>query len=146
MGTDRISALGASAKACNRRGRRGLAEIAEKCLGPKIFSANSASSLRPLRLKAFAILLTALTSAIPALPQATHTTVRHHKVDDPDPAAAWLTEAEADIEKQDFAGAEPLLKKYLDAYPESYSAWYDLGYVYRGLAGRMKRLRRIGNR
>jgi tetratricopeptide (TPR) repeat protein len=133
MGTDRILALGASTKAFNRRGRRGLAEIAEKCLGPKIFYANSASSLRPLRLKAFAILLTALISAIPALPQATHTTVRHHKVEDQDPAAAWLTQAEADIERQDYAGAEPALKKYLDAYPDSYSAWYDLGYVYRGL-------------
>ncbi len=132
MGTDRISALGASAKAFNRRGRRGVAEIAEKCLRPKIFSANSVSPLRPLRLKAFIVILGILLEAASGA-QSTHTTVRHHKVEDQDPAAAWLTEAEADIEKQDFAGAEPLLKKYLDAYPESYSAWYDLGYVYRGL-------------
>src|SRR4030095_7808166 len=86
-----------------------------------------------LRLKVLAVLLTSFTSAIPALPQTTHTTVRHHRVEDQDPAAAWLTEAEADIEKQDYAGAEPLLKKYVDAYPESYSAWYDLGYVYQAL-------------
>ena len=135
MGTNRISALGASAKAFNRRGRRGFAEIAEKCLGPKIFSANSASSLRPLRLKAFIVILGILLEAASGA-QSTHTTVRHHKIEDQDPAAAWLTEAEADIEKQDFAGAEPLLKKYLDAYPDSYSAWYDLGYVYRGLGRR----------
>jgi tetratricopeptide (TPR) repeat protein len=25
------------------------------------------------------------------------------------------------------------LKKYLETYPASYSAWYDLGYVYHGL-------------
>src|SRR5438876_3804606 len=108
MGTDRISALDASAKAFNRRGRRGSAEGAEKCMQPRIFSANFASSLRPLRLKAFIVILGILLEATSAA-QSTHTTVRHHKVEDQDPAAAWLTEAEADIEKQDFAGAEPLL-------------------------------------
>ena len=125
MGTDKISR--ALIEAFNRRDRRDDAEFAEKIFDPKHFSAISANPLRSLRLEAFAILLMALTSAIPALPQATHTTVRHHKVEDQDPAAAWLTEAEADIEKQDYAGAEPELKKYLDAYPDSYSAWYEIG-------------------
>ena len=131
MGTDRISALGASAKPFNRKGRDD-AEFAEKSLGPKYFSAISADPLRSLRLKALIVILDVLLAAISGA-QSTHTTVRHHKVEDQDPAAAWLTEAEADIEKQDYAGAEPELKKYLDAYPDSYSAWYDLGYVYRGL-------------
>jgi tetratricopeptide (TPR) repeat protein len=131
MGTDRISH--ALIRGSNPRERQVDAKFAEKILGYMHFSELSADPLRFLRLKAFAILLTGLTSAIPALPQATHTTVRHHKVENQDPAAAWLTEAEADIEKQDFATAEPLLKKYLDTYPGSYAAWYDLGYVCRGL-------------
>src|SRR5438093_2196465 len=131
MGTDRISALGASAKAFNRRGRDD-AEFAEKSLGPKYFSAISADPLRSLRLKALIVILDVLLAAISGA-QSTHTTVRHHKVEDQDPAAAWLNEAEADIEKQDYAAAEPLLKKYLGTYPESYSAWYDLGYIYRAL-------------
>ena len=132
MGMDRISALRALAKAFSRRGRGVGAEFAEKIFGLKHFSAISANPLRPLRLKAFIVILGILLEATSAA-QSTHTTVRHHKVEDQDPAAAWLTEAEADIEKQDYAGAEPELKKYLDAYPDSYSAWYDLGYVYRGL-------------
>src|SRR5205814_9829755 len=123
---------GASAKAFNRRGRRDDAEFAEKPFGHKHFSAVSADPLRSLRLQAFIVILGILLEAASGA-QSTHTTVRHHKVEDQDPAATWLTQAEADIERQDYAGAEPLLKKYLDAYPDSYSAWYDLGYVYRGL-------------
>jgi tetratricopeptide (TPR) repeat protein len=62
-----------------------------------------------------------------------HVTIRHHRVEVTDPDAAKLTEAETDISKQDYAGAEPLLKDYVAAHPESYSAWYDLGYVYHGM-------------
>jgi tetratricopeptide (TPR) repeat protein len=62
-----------------------------------------------------------------------HVTVRHHRVEETDPAAAKVAEAEDDIGKQDYASAEPLLKEYLEAHPESYSAWYDLGFVYRGM-------------
>jgi len=62
-----------------------------------------------------------------------HPTVRHHQVAETDPAAATLTAAETDIDKQDYASAEPLLKQYLEEHPSSYSAWYDLGYVYHEL-------------
>src|SRR5579863_4301671 len=62
-----------------------------------------------------------------------HPTVRHHQVAETDPAAATLTAAETDIDKQDYASAEPLLKQYLEEHPSSYSAWYDLGYVYHGM-------------
>jgi tetratricopeptide (TPR) repeat protein len=68
-----------------------------------------------------------------AFGQSTGKTVRHHTVEEQDPNAAMLSEAETDIGKQDYASAEPLLKKYLDTYPESYAAWYDLGYVYHAL-------------
>lgn len=66
--------------------------------------------------------------------QNTGRTVRHHKIEEQDPTASALTEAEADIGKQDYAGAEPLLKKFLETYPENYAAWYDLGFVYHALA------------
>ena len=117
-------------KAFNRRDGRGLAENAEKVPTETVFSAISAHSLRTLRLKAFAVLLCGMTTVTAAQ---THTTVHHHKVEDQDPAVALLNDAEADIGKQDYAAAEPLLKKYLETYPESYAAWYDLGYAYRGL-------------
>lgn len=65
-----------------------------------------------------------------AFGQSSGKTVRHHSVEEQDPNAAMLTEAENDIAKNDYSTAEPLLKKYLDTYPESYAAWYDLGYVY----------------
>jgi tetratricopeptide (TPR) repeat protein len=62
-----------------------------------------------------------------------HVTIRHHRVEETDPAAAKLSEAEDDIGKQDYASAEPLLKDYVEAHPESYSAWYDLGFVYHAM-------------
>ena len=68
--------------------------------------------------------------------QASHETVRHYRIEETDPAAAKLAAAETDIDKQDYAGAEPLLKEYLEGHPESYSAWYDLGYVYHGMGRR----------
>jgi tetratricopeptide (TPR) repeat protein len=74
-----------------------------------------------------------LATAISAHAQSSSGTVRHHHIKEQDPATDLLTQAEAGIEKQDYAGAELLLKKYLETYPDSYSAWYDLGYVYHGL-------------
>jgi tetratricopeptide (TPR) repeat protein len=71
--------------------------------------------------------------SIAACAQTSHETVRHHRVEETDPAAAKLAEAETHIDKQDYASAEPLLKQYLEGHPESYSAWYDLGYVYHGM-------------
>jgi tetratricopeptide (TPR) repeat protein len=71
-------------------------------------------------------------ASIPARAQMSHDTLRHHRVEETDPAAAKLAEAETDIDKRDYASAEPLLKEYLEAHPDSYSAWYDLGYVYHG--------------
>jgi tetratricopeptide (TPR) repeat protein len=62
-----------------------------------------------------------------------HVTIRHHRVEETDPAAAKLAEAESDIDKQDYPSAEPLLKDYVAAHPESYSAWYDLGFVYHAM-------------
>jgi Flp pilus assembly protein TadD len=58
----------------------------------------------------------------------THTTVRHYKerIDDTPPEIA---QAESDIQKSDFAAAEPLLKKALEKDPNNFQAWFDLGFV-----------------
>jgi tetratricopeptide (TPR) repeat protein len=63
----------------------------------------------------------------------THTTVRHYKerVDDQPPEIA---QAEDHIQKDDFTGAETLLKKALDKDSNNYQAWFyqawfDLGFV-----------------
>ncbi len=72
-----------------------------------------------------AILLTVLTAC--AFAQ-THTTVRHYKerIDDTPPEIA---QAEDAIQKNDFTGAETLLKKAIDKDPNNYQAWFDLGFV-----------------
>ena len=84
-----------------------------------------ASGPRMKRPLANAILLIALTAA--ALAQ-THTTVRHRKerIDDTPPEIA---QAEDAIQKNDFTGAETLLKKAIDKDPKNYQAWFDLGFV-----------------
>ena len=84
-----------------------------------------ASGPRMKRPLATAILLIALTAA--ALAQ-THTTIRHYKerIDDTPPEIA---QAEDAIQKNDFTGAETLLKKAIDKDPKNYQAWFDLGFV-----------------
>jgi tetratricopeptide (TPR) repeat protein len=86
------------------------------------------------------LFLTIFITAI-GLAQNTHTTVRHYKerIDD---TPAEIAQAEAAIQKNDFSGAETLLKKALEKTPNqspdkpanndqawSYQAWFDLGFV-----------------
>jgi len=81
------------------------------------------------RTVANAILLIVLTAGLAACALAqTHTTVRHYKerIDDTPPEIA---QAEDAIQKNDFTGAETLLKKALDKDPKNYQAWFDLGFV-----------------
>src|ERR1017187_7979311 len=81
-----------------------------------------------------AIMVIALTAWLTAggLGQ-THTTVRHYKerIDDTPPEIAHAEDA---IQKNDFAGAETLLKKAIDKDPNNYQAWFDLGFVLNRLA------------
>ena len=58
----------------------------------------------------------------------THTTIRHYKerIDDTPPEIA---QAEDAIQKNDFAAAEPLLKKALEKDPNNFQAWFDLGFT-----------------
>jgi tetratricopeptide (TPR) repeat protein len=74
------------------------------------------------------VLLCATLFAASALGQ----TVRHHQEKiETDAASAAVTQAEAAIEKQDFATAEKLLLPVVAANPKDATAWYDLGYVYK---------------
>jgi tetratricopeptide (TPR) repeat protein len=57
-----------------------------------------------------------------------HTTIREE--DDPDPE---LTKAEALIQKQNLAEAEPALRKIVEKDPDTDVAWFDLGFVANGL-------------
>jgi tetratricopeptide (TPR) repeat protein len=76
---------------------------------------------------ASAILLGVLTACTALLSQ-DHVTVRHYKerIDDTPPEIA---QAEDAIQKNDFSGAEALLKKAIDKDPDNYQAWFDLGFV-----------------
>jgi tetratricopeptide (TPR) repeat protein len=76
----------------------------------------------------------ALLLSVVSLPaQTSRPTVRHHRVEDTDPTAAKLTQAEEAISKQDYASAEPLLKQVVAERPADYAAWYDLGFLYHAL-------------
>jgi tetratricopeptide (TPR) repeat protein len=63
--------------------------------------------------------------------------VRHTTVAEEEPPPPELTKAEAFIQKQDYAAAEPLLQKVLAADgaldPANYVAWFELGFVENGL-------------
>jgi tetratricopeptide (TPR) repeat protein len=68
------------------------------------------------------------------LAHCTGQTVRHHRVAEQDQSfPPELTQAESDIEKHDYASAEPLLRKVVAADPNNFQAWFDLGFVYNGL-------------
>src|SRR5450631_211549 len=58
----------------------------------------------------------------------------HTKVEEEVAPPAELTKAEELIQKKDYAGAEPLLRKVARDDPENYVAWFDLGFVENGLS------------
>lgn len=62
-----------------------------------------------------------------------HVTIRHYKerIDDTPPEIA---QAEDAIQKNDFSGAEKLLKIAIEKDPNNYQAWFDLGFVLNRLA------------
>lgn len=109
----------------------GASNLREKA-EPALSSSKGSSPLKRLGMTKRLFLLLAL-SSIAAAAQSPTGTVRHHRIEETDPAAVLLNKAEADIEKQDYAAAEPQLKQYLQTHPGDYSAWYYLGYAYHGL-------------
>jgi tetratricopeptide (TPR) repeat protein len=74
-------------------------------------------------------------AAFTSLPaQVSGQTVRHHRVAEEDSSfPPELVQAEAAIEKKDYAAAEPLLKKVVTASPANFQAWFDLGFVYNAM-------------
>ena len=77
------------------------------------------------------VLLLVAVLALSAHAQVSGKTVRHHKVAVDDPSSPpELVQAESAIEKQDYATAEPLLKKVVEEQPENFAAWFDLGFLY----------------
>ncbi len=69
-----------------------------------------------------------------ASPPAGQSSSQHHHhtqvaVEDAPAQPAELTAAEAGIEKQDYSGAEPLLRKLVERDPANYEGWFDLGFV-----------------
>ena len=89
---------------------------------------NSNARIGPaLLLVALALMASALHAA-----QQSGQTVRHHKVEEQvdDPVAAQLDQAEAAMQKKNYDAAEILLMKAVADSPQSYRAWFDLGYVY----------------
>ena len=87
---------------------------------------------RQLRRLLGGMLLAATTSLFAQI--SSSKTVRHHRVVEQDPSQPpELSQAEAAIEKKDYASAEPLLKKVASAQPSNYQAWFDLGFVYNAL-------------
>ena len=60
-------------------------------------------------------------------------TIRHHRVEETvpdDTSSPEVEQAEAAMQKNDFAAAESLLLKAVAAKPGDYRAWFDLGDVY----------------
>jgi tetratricopeptide (TPR) repeat protein len=83
---------------------------------------------RVLGIGGFALLAVVLPSV--SVAQDTGQTVRHHKVAVEDSSfPPELTQAENDIEKKDYAAAEPLLNKVVSSDASNYQAWFDLGFV-----------------
>ncbi|HZU21408.1 MAG TPA: tetratricopeptide repeat protein, partial [Terriglobales bacterium] len=73
-----------------------------------------------------------LASAAAAAAQ-THTTIRHHTVAESTaaPVKPEVTQAEAALDRKDYAAAEPLLKKAVSDDARDYRAWFDLGLLYK---------------
>jgi tetratricopeptide (TPR) repeat protein len=80
--------------------------------------------------RALACLL--LIATLPSLAQQSPPTVRHHTVQEATTETSpEVEQAEAALQKGDYATAQPLLEKAVAANPDDYLAWFDLGYVYK---------------
>ena len=60
-------------------------------------------------------------------------TIRRTHVVEQSPASAEVSQAEDLIQKHEYANAEPLLRKAVATDPNSYVAWFDLGFADNGL-------------
>lgn len=78
------------------------------------------------------LLMVSLPGGISASTQESKPTVRHHRVEETTTETSpEVQQAEAAIQKGDYAVADPLLQRAVAANPNDYVAWFDLGYVYK---------------
>ena len=79
------------------------------------------------------VLFAALACA--AMAQQSHTTVRHRSVvtNESSQTAEQVSQAEAEIGKNNFVKAESLLQNALAQNPKDFQGWYDLGFVHDAL-------------
>jgi len=94
-----------------------------------IMLAGKWKSKRLIRAVGFALLFPTCTFQA----QTSDKTVRHVRVEEESSWPPELTQAEANIQKKDYAVAEPLLRKVVERDPTNYLAWYDLGFVLNAL-------------
>ena len=120
-------------KAFSRKVRKGIAKHPTKSHANSHILSELIRFNQTLPLKILWLALCALAYIAAGTAQAGHSTVRHHRVEEQAPDAAKITAAEAAIEKQDYASAEPLLKEVVSSHPDNNVAWYDLGFVYHAL-------------
>lgn len=85
---------------------------------------------KPMRRSAHCLcgMVLAACASITARAQDTKT-VRHHHVEEADPVAVKISEAESEIGKRDYSSAEATLRQVVGSSPGNYLAWYDLGFV-----------------
>lgn len=84
-----------------------------------------------------ALCLAAAMALGPAACAQTKSTVRHYREAVVENAVSpQVEQAEAAIEKTDYAAAEPLLTKAVADNPKDFRAWYDLGFVYNATSRR----------
>jgi Flp pilus assembly protein TadD len=83
---------------------------------------------------AAACVLAGAASYSPHPPYSPQSESRHHvQVAEEAPPPPGLANAEDFIQKRDYAAAEPLLRKVVEADPTNYVAWFDLGFTENGL-------------
>jgi tetratricopeptide (TPR) repeat protein len=77
-------------------------------------------------------------SSQPAAQDSQHKTAKAHHVtvEEEDLPSPEVTKAEEFIQKNQFADAEPLLKKAVESDPANYVAWFDLGFTENALGRR----------
>src|SRR5258708_25361574 len=68
-------------------------------------------------------------TADPKQSSSAHRSDHHVRVPVEDSAELELARAESEIEKREYASAEPLLRKLVEKDSTNYVAWFDLGFV-----------------
>src|SRR5512146_45373 len=93
----------------------------------------SSGGVKLRQFKALALVAIVFVCSNPTWAQSSGKTVRRHRVAEAPGIAAGVAQAEAAIEKRDYAAAERLLKQAVAEHADDYRAWFDLGFVLNAL-------------